>query len=175
MESRSLTDLEEKLRVINTKIIDRMRETFKYPGSVQFYHEASVHDYLKADITNPEDINNLLDNDIWPCFVLGSRSQGENEFSTNFYLEGYLKCGIKSPHDMVKLRNVGITPYHLGDILTRTQFQGEINTFVNAVVTVAQEKGYQRIPAQISTDFGHELNYGSAGEQLRAWLDVEKK
>lgn len=170
METKSLTDLEGKLREINTKIIDKMRETFKYPDSVTFYRQGEVSHYTKAGINNPDDISSLIDNDILPYVVMGSRSQGRHEFSTNFYLEGYLKCGVTSANDMLKLRNAGITPYHVKDILTKVDFQGEMGTFVDAVVKVAQEKGYERRAVNINSDFGHELNYGKAGEELRKWL-----
>jgi len=168
--------LEKRLQEYSTKTCDSARDGFKYPGSVQVFQHASVAAYTQIGITDPGVVSRLIDNGILPSITIGSRSQGEHEYSTEFGLDGYVKAGVTSPDDMLRLRAANVTTYGFSKVVTALKQAGRsypLSEIVGEVVRIAHEEGLDAIArdARTSNSMVHEFNHGSLGEQFQKWLD----
>ncbi|MBS3149010.1 orotate phosphoribosyltransferase [Candidatus Woesearchaeota archaeon] len=122
--------LGERFSKANSALTEGASGFFKYPGSVGLYGAAGKSAYRTAGITAPEQIAELLDNDIWPTVVAGSRSQGQSTYGTNFALDGYVSLGITDPKVMLALRNESITIERANAIRKKNPHAKDIAEFV---------------------------------------------
>ncbi len=86
---------------------------FAYPGSAGMQSSTSFNDAYKNITDNEDVIEKMVNLAIVPRIEVGSRSQSNKTFSTNFCLDTFKEVGITDASQMITLAEAGITPFHL--------------------------------------------------------------